>query len=337
MIELSPLLLIPIALVVVSGWLLYINAYTDRKRWLPEAPELIKARKTHSPILCITDAGTGNSTLQCAVKKHKTDYVFDLKDLHTHIPIDFNTAATAPIKLYGDIPVFFCSTTLPSVLGVENIIALNNLEAIYLNPQFAKLRFLSNQDLHGLMKCPSTDIVHDCEVFYATYAADNISQQYLPDTLEQFIDLIYEAKEQFDKMPLYDPASLSNDCLYFGTIIEPLPAPSATQTVKHWWNRHQTPEEPAPDQICETSSKLAYRTPIAIRMYSVKYAFQTISTAMLSQDVDKLIGLVQTQARMQNRDEANRYLIIGLAGLLILMGAGIAFTMITNTGGGGFA
>lgn len=352
-IQISPMIIIGLIgllflvfMILIVILMKYLGYRKDINDFCPEADVLTSARKNRHPIGLVIDAGSGYTRFFELTKKTRSSFEYDVnvKDIGLKLTSEYSKHCQ-PCLFYGDLPVYVFSTMHAQALGIQSILALNNLERLRGLSDFAKLRFLTTEDLYTLMKCPSIHLKHDCDMFFTTYNNSNCTLP-MPESISEFVELVGHAKDVFASMTIdgepdpdtLDDASSLEPTGEFLTTYEPLkkvssPLKKTLSAGISIWDKlislslksDRSSNSDNGGGSTETTSdgsyyEIAKREVIKIMPTSFVNAFQHISVATLAQDLQNIVELARAQGRNE-RTEKDDKLWKYLFAALIIIGA----------------
>ena len=311
----------------------------DMKANAPEAFAIKEAREKKLPLLALHDAGSGKTIFKIGKKSKKYDWEFEIEEYGPKITPE-HTPDCEPDMLGGNLPVYHYDMKSISACSPRSAAAVCNLPKLRALDDFALLRFLSEDDLYTLMKEDAANLEHDCRIYLQDYAVSNIGQP-IPDTVEEFVALIQEAREVFANEEFED-----EDAGYIFTSLETYKKKEIpkviTNTVKKFslkslFSCKAETEEPEPVEEEESgmSYELAYRTPYKIEPFSFKYAFRTIGCANEAITVRNLLDLAYQRGHEAGQKNDSKLISVGICTLLILIGGAFACVIAWRMIGGG--
>lgn len=310
----------------------------DMKANAPEAFAIKEAREKKLPLLALHDAGSGKTIFKIGKKSKKYDWEFEIEEYGPKITPE-HTPDCEPDMLGGNLPVYHYDMKSISACSPRSATAVCNLTKLRALDDFALLRFLPEDDLYTLMKEDAANLEHDCRIYLQDYAVSNIGQP-IPDTVEEFVALIQEAREVFANEEFED-----EDAGYIFTSLETYKKKEIpkviTDTVKKFslkslFSRKAETEEPEPvEEEGGMSYELAYRTPYKIEPFSFKYAFRTIGCANEAITVRNLLDLAYQRGHEAGQKNDSKLISVGICALLILIGGAFACVIAWRMIGGG--
>lgn len=306
----------------------FITYMWDMKSNAPEAFVIKEAREKNLPIMALTDAGSGRTTLKIGRKSKKYDWEFEAGEYGPKITPE-HTPDCEPEMLNGNLPVYHYSITHLSACSPRSAKALCNITKLRKLEQFELLRFLSDDDLYTLLGEDAANLEHDCRIYLQDYAVSNIGQP-IPDSVEEFIALVHEAREVFANEEFED----ENDG-YLYTSLETVKKREIVSAVKKTAKKFSLSrilgkEEAVPQQTVEEqensgmSYEVAYRTPYKLEPFSYKYAFRNNGSANEASTVRNLLDLAYQRGHEAAKKDESKLVSVGICALLILIGGAFA-------------
>lgn len=308
----------------------------DMKANAPEAFAIKEAREKKLPLLALHDAGSGKTIFKVGKKSKKYDWEFEIEEYGPKITPE-HTPDCEPDMLGGNLPVYHYDMKSISACSPRSAAAVCNLTKLRALDDFALLRFLSEDDLYTLMKEDAANLEHDCRIYLQDYAVSNIGQP-IPDSVDEFVALIQEAREVFSNENFED-----EDAGYVFTSLETYKKKEISKIINNavkktkfsLFRRKEEIEAEPLEEEGGMSYELAYRTPYKIEPFSFKYAFRAIGCANEAITVRNLLDLAYQRGHEAGQKNDSKLINVGICALLILIGGAFACVIGWRLIGGG--
>ena len=280
--------------------------FWDDKRYCPERDVLVNCSKNGLPVIGLVDIGSNNATLEAGAKERTDDIKF--KSQFSGIRIDpiLTSVGCQPLRINGlDFYWYAFESWLPQT--VRNNLAMKAITE-YKDKNCQDLSFLTDIEFVALVSTPETHLHHDIQMYINKYfknveTKDPVTGRTVTKAVRQFMQ--------------EDPATcqIGED----GFII-----PGTGTMVKY---EQDIDIQQTVDRIEKIKNDIA-NLPISRGWFSMTEAFKNNAYAYAAQDLEMLLVIHDKQAMADMYKKIN-ILLYGVAGMLIAVGGGLGFYMIS--------
>lgn len=303
--------------IVVMALIGYIiREYQINKKFCWERSMIISARKDGIPIIELTDIGSGNTVWEAGRKKNKDDINFDTQFSGIRIDPVLTSVGCEPKRFGGGLDVYGYAyeNWLPQT--TRNHLAHRAISD-YFHNKAKDLEFLTDIEFIALISTPETHLAHDVTIYINKYFK-NVQQ------VDRSGKTLIKAVRRYQTEDLEETVSLTQAD---GTTIE---SSNPTYGEQIWVEQEITQQELV-NRIEEIKRDI-YRLPIAYGWYSGTEAFKNNAYAYSAQDLEMLL-IIHDKMQMADMLKKFNIMIYAVAALIVMIGGGIAFYVISMAGG----
>lgn len=310
------ILLIAVTLIITMKFKTYVQ---DIKDYAPEAEVFVKCRKEGTQCLCLHDAGSHYVRFIQAKKAKNTSWEFDVGPYGPKFAGDF-ASHYEPDLYHGNLEVLHFGTMSLYSLGLKSVMSICNMQDLLAKDEFRKLRFLRYQSLHFLFSCNAGDLRDNCSLYLKQYAQKDIGQD-IPETVDEFMQIIEQAIDAYTHMPL-EGDKPDDQTYYYDTMETVMENVAVEETKKSGLFKKikvKTTKD-IPVTVSEPVYKLVNRRVHKMVGFSYNFAIQAIGYAVTSSDVGIMEKLAIEKGKQDGKNDVDDFWKKKLFPALIIIG-----------------
>ena len=335
---------------IAISFTLLIFGWWQNKRWCPERKIFIAARKSGSPIICLTDLGSHNSVMELGTKKNANSIKFDTQFAGARIDPVYTATGCEPLRFQGglDMYLYAFESYLPQT--VTNHLAYKAIVE-YFRKNCVDLQFLTDMEFIALVSTPEMYLAHDVDVYIGKYFKNRIEHQAdgseIVKKYRQFQKIddretIDQVDSRKDIEVIDDRETIQIEDAQSETGYSEIPNPEFGKKVmvpnnnfgaktsmpnpmvgKLAWFEQEIDVPEMVNRIEECKKDISM-LPIAHGYYSGTEAFQHNAYAYSAQDLDQLL-IIQEKEFVADMLKKINIMIYAVAALIVCVGGGILF------------
>ena len=309
-----PMWMILIAIVIVivlAFWT--VREFDMNRKYCPERKIIIKARSKGIPIIELTDIGSGNAVWELGTKGNANDIKFDTKFSGIRIDPVLTSVGCEPKRFGGGLDVYSYAfeNWLPQTH--RNHLAFKAITE-YFHSCARDLEFLTDTEFIALISTPETHLAHDVLIYISKYFKN---KQY-EENGKTYTKMVRQfQKTDMDEFVTIDDAASPTG---FATVKNP------NYGVTQWYEQDIT----APSLVdrIETIKREIAKLPIAFGWYAGTEAFKNNAYGYSAQDLEMLL-IIHDKLQLADMMKKINIMVYAIAALIVLIGGGIAFYIVT--------